>query len=135
MEKLKYITTVDELRKYIGKVVLLYYTTDRKIDGKIQYAWAKKLTRVEKSKYRNENDNSIIHLDVFGTDEVVFEDINLQNRPVEKQHVPRFEHHNEKHSNAQRYIRELTITEKLMYRILVKKEERKRKEYNKYEEQ
>lgn len=127
MENFKYITTLEELQKYIGKVVYMYYTIDGTKNGKIQYAWAKKITDIKLSPFHTnlENNETIRKLEIYGTDCVVFEDCFPLNRIPSKRHIPRFDYKEDIMSNAQQYIRELTITEKLFYRMLVKKEERK----------
>ena len=109
----------------------MYYTLDGTENGVKGYAWAKKLTRID-ARWKKPTDNTIQNLDIFGTDTVVFDDHYIKNRDVVKQHVPRLDSTKEEHCNAQRYIRELTITEKLIYRIIMMKEKRRQKQYDKY---
>ena len=119
---MKYFNTIDELEKNIGKYVFFYYTKNGKIDGDIIYGWAKKITKIHEEKVKGfENKlHPIRSQDIYGTDTVVFVD---NQKYIKHTPTPHYEGREETHSNAQQFARELTIIEKLLYRIYLKRQE------------
>ena len=117
---MKYFNTIEELEKNIGKYVFFYYTKDGKIDGDIIYGWAKKITKTQEEKNFKDTIHPLRHQHIYGTDTVVF--VNNQ-RFIQHAPIPHYEGRKETHSNAQQFARELTITEKLLCRIFLKKQE------------
>lgn len=119
---MKYFNTIEEIEKNIGKYVFFYYTKDGKIDGDIIYGWAKKITKIviESSLILKDLRHPIKYHNIYGTDKVVF--VNNQ-KFIQHVPTPHYEGRKETHSNAQQFARELTITEKLLCRIFLKKQE------------
>jgi len=119
---MKYFNTIDELEKNIGKYVFFYYTKNGKIDGDIIYGWAKKITKIHEEKVKGFENKlyPIRYQHIYGTDVVVFVD---NQKYVRNVHTPHYGGRKETHSDAQQFARELTITEKLLCRIFLKKQE------------
>ena len=101
---MKYINTIEEIEKYIGKPLYFYYNNR---EGETVFAWAMSLESVDQTS------NNIKHSYLRGKNIVVFEDkqTNL--------HVPRFLTAAST-SSAQEYARELTVGEQIIYRLLTK---------------
>lgn len=118
---MKYYNSIEELENCVGEFIYFYYTDNGEKNGNIIYAWAKKITKIvrEKNRFKNVN-NSIRWHNVFGTDTMVFEN---NQKFVHHTHVPKYEGKIETSSNAQQFARELTIIEKLLYRIYLKRQE------------
>ena len=116
---MKYIDTVEELEKYIGKIVLFYYTDTHKKDGKIKCAWAKKITRIRKPLQleRRYLRTPIDGTYVYGINTVFFVSSLTQHGTP----YPHLSSKYEKFSNAQEFARELTAEELIMYRMAVMK--------------
>lgn len=118
---MKYYNSIEELENCVGEFVYFYYTDNGEKNGNILYAWAKKITKI----VREENGlkdakNPIIYHNVFGTDTMVFQD---NQKFVRHAHTPHYKGRKEEYSNAQQFARELTIIEKLLYRIYLKRQE------------
>lgn len=96
-----------------------------KIDGDIIYGWAKKITKIIKEKNSKDKLHPLNYHNIYGTDKVVF--VDNQKYIQHNTQTPRYEGRREAHSNAQQFARELTITEKLLCRIFLKKQEAKEK--------
>ena len=125
---MKYINTVEELKKYVGKIVLFYYTDTHKKDGTIRCAWAKKITKI-KGPLRLERRYSRTPIDgvfVYGTNTILFKSEYKNTCPILTSTM-------EKYSNAQEFARELDVYESIIYRMLVKREEAIKKGLIKYE--
>ena len=101
---MKYIKTIKELQKYIGKPLYLYYNNR---EGEIVFAWAMTLESVDQTS------NNIQYSNLCGKNIVVFEDKQTN------KHVPRFLTAAST-SNAQEYVRELTVGEQIIYRLITK---------------
>jgi hypothetical protein len=117
---MKYFNTLKDIEKNIGKYVFFYYTEDGKIDGDIIYGWAKKITKIQEEKNFIDKLHPLRHHSIYGTDRVVFVD---NQKFIQHTLTPHYEGREERHSNAQQFARELTITEKLLCRIFLKKQE------------
>lgn len=117
---MKYFNTLKDIEKNIGKYVFFYYTKDGNIDGDIIYGWAKKITKIQEEKNFIDKLHPLRHQHIYGTDTVVF--VNNQ-KFIQHTPTPHYEGREETHSNAQQFARELTITEKLLCRIFLKKQE------------
>lgn len=117
---MKYFNTISEIEKNIGKYVFFYYTEDGKIDGNIIYGWAKKITKIQEEKNFIDKLHPLRHQHIYGTDTVVFVD---NQKFIQHTPTPHYKGREETPSNAQQFARELTITEKLLCRILLKKQE------------
>lgn len=118
---MKYYNSIEEVENCIGKFVYFYYTDNGGKNGNVIFAWAMKITKIvrDKSLFR-----CVIHPikchGIFGTDLMVFED----NRKIAPRTlVPKYEGKKEEWSTAQQFARELTIIEKLLYRIYLKRQE------------
>lgn len=116
---MKYYNSIEELENSIGKFVYFYYTTNGEKDGNIIYGWAKKITKIGKSNYIDEK-YPIRYCSICGTDTIVFQDNQKYVRHV---CTPHYKGRREEHSNAQQFARELTIIEKLLCRIILKRQE------------
>ena len=118
---MKYYNSIEELENCVGKFIYFYYTDNGEKNGNILYAWAKKITKIvrEKNGFKDVK-NPIKYHNVFGTDTMVFED---NQKFVQHTPVPKYEGKIERSSNAQEFARELTIIEKLLYRIYLKRQE------------
>lgn len=116
---MKYIDTVEELEKYIGKIVYFYNTDTHKKDGKIKCAWAKKITKIKKplQPERRYSRTPIDGTYVYGINTVFF----VSSLTHHKTPYPQLHHRNEKFSNAQEFARELTAEELVMYRMAIMK--------------
>lgn len=101
---MKYIKTIEEIQKYIGKPLYFYYNNRK---GEIEFAWVMTLESIQQTS------NNLECSKLFGKNIVVFEDKQTNNR------VPRF-FTAASTSNAQEYARELTIGEQIIYRLLTK---------------
>jgi hypothetical protein len=114
---MKYINTVEELEKYIGKIVLFYYTDTHKKDGKVKAAWAKKITKIRKQPQpeRRYSRTPIDGTYVYGINTVFF----VSSLTHHETPYPHLSSKYEKFSNAQEFARELTATELIMYRMAV----------------
>ena len=121
---MKYIDTVEELEKYIGKIVLFYYTDTRKKDGKIIAAWAKKITRIKK---RQQPERRYLRTPLDGTYVYGINTVSFTSQGNNLNTYPMLTSAMEKFSNAQEFARELTATELIMYRRAVMKNKYKRK--------
>jgi len=101
---MKCIKTIKEIQKYIGKP-LYFYCNNR--EGEIVLAWAMTLESAQPTS------NNLEYFNLHGKNVVVFEDKRTNG------HVPRFLTA-ASISNAQKYARELTIGEQIIYRLLTK---------------
>lgn len=117
---MKYYNSIEELENSIGKFVYLYYTDNGERDGEVVYGWATKITRIEKETDFKDPHYQIRYHHIYGTDEIVFED---NQRCIKQENTPHYKGRKEEHSNGQQFARELTITEKLLYRIFLKRQE------------
>ena len=117
---MKYYNSIEELENRIGKFVYLYYTYNGEMDGEVVYGWAKKITKIVRNKNFSDKKHQVKYHHIYGTDTIVFQDNQKYGSRV---HTPHYEGRKEKHSNAQQFARELTITEKLLYRIYLKRQE------------
>lgn len=118
---MKYFNAIEEIEKNIGKYVFFYYTKKWKNRwGYNIWMGKKKITKIQEEKNFIDKLYPIRSQHIYGTDTVVFVD-NQKFMP----HIPtpRYGGRKEKHSNAQQFARELTITEKLLCRIFLKKQE------------
>lgn len=117
---MKYYNSIEELENCIGKFVYLYYTNNGEKDGEIVYGWAKKITQIIRDKNFSDKKRQVKYHNVYGTDTIVFQDNQKYVRHVP---TPYYKGRGEKHSNAQQFARELTIIEKLICRIYLKRQE------------
>lgn len=117
---MKYYNSIEELENSIGKFVYLYYTNNGEKDGEVIYAWAKKITKIVRDNDSKNKRHQLKYHHIYGTDTIVFQD---NQKYAQHVHTPQYEGRKEKHSNAQQFARELTITEKLICRIIIKKQE------------
>ena len=117
---MKYYDSIEELEDCIGKFVYFYYTDNGEKNGNIIYGWAKKITEIVRENCFKDVRHQIRYHNIYGTDTMVFE--NNQNF-VKRTLVPNYKGKIETSSNAQQFARELTITEKLLYRIYLKRQE------------
>lgn len=117
---MKYYNSIEELENCIGKFIYFYYTDNGEKNGNILYAWAKKITKIirDESGFKDVK-HPIRYHNIYGTDTMVFEN----KQTLVPTPVPKYQGKLEKNSNAQQFARELTITEKLLYRICIKKQE------------
>lgn len=102
----KQITTVGELKKYIGKPLLFYYNNPR---HKPQYAWIKQLIEIP---YHNYDDD-------MGIKKISTQGRNSMQYILNGQINIDFKHNDiftTSHSNAQDYIRTLTKEEFNLYK-------------------
>ena len=117
---MKYYNSIEELENCIGKFVYFYYTDNGEMDGEVVYGWAKKITQiVRETSFKDVRHPIRCHI-IYGTDTIVFQD---NQKFIEHTPVPKYEGKIEKPSNAQEFARELTIIEKLLYRIYLKRQE------------
>jgi hypothetical protein len=114
---MKYYNSIEELKNCIGKFVYFYYTNNGEKDGEVIYAWAKKITKITEEKCYQDKKHPIKCHHIYGTDTIVFQD----NQKYVS--TPHYKGREEKHSNAQQFARELTMREKLLYRIILKRQE------------
>lgn len=117
---MKYYNSIEELENCIGKFVYLYRTDNGERDGKVIYAWAKKITEIDREKNFSDKKHQVKYHHIYGTDTIVFQD---NQKYVQRVHTPHYKGRKEEHSNAQQFARELTIIEKLLYRIYLKRQE------------
>lgn len=117
---MKYYNSIEELENCIGKFVYLYRTDNGERDGKVIYAWAKKVTQIVREKNFSDKKHQVKYHHIYGTDTIVFQD---NQKYVQRVHTPHYKGRKEEHSNAQQFARELTIIEKLLYRIYLKRQE------------
>lgn len=117
---MKYYNSIEELENCIGKFVYLYYTNNGERDGEVIYAWAKKITKIVKDENFRDKKHKVKYHHIYGTDTLVFQDNQKYVRHVP---TPYYKGRKEVHSNAQQFARELTIIEKLLYRIYLKRQE------------
>ena len=117
---MKYYDSIEELENCIGKFVYFYYTDNGEKNGNIIYAWAKKITKIVRENGFKDVRHTIRYHNIYGTDTMVFEN---NQRFVQRTPVPKYQGKIEKSSNAQQFARELTIIEKLLYRIYLKRQE------------
>lgn len=117
---MKYYNSIEELENCIGKFVYLYYTNNGEKDGEIVYGWAKKITQIIRDKNFSDKKHQVKYQNVYGTDTIVFQDNQKYVRHVP---TPYYKGRKEEHSNAQQFARELTIIEKLICRIYLKRQE------------
>lgn len=117
---MKYYNSIEELENCIGEFIYFYYTDNGEKNGNILYAWAKKITKIvrDKSGFKDVK-HPIKYHNIYGTDTMVFEN----NQMFIPTPVPKYQGKLEKSSNAQEFARELTIIEKLLYRIYLKRQE------------
>lgn len=101
----KQITTVGELKKYIGKPLLFYYNNTR---HKPQYAWIKQLTEIPI--YSCANDG-IAKIPTYGHNSMQYIRNGQINMEFKKNDIIKTSH-----SNAQDYIRTLTKEEFNIYK-------------------
>lgn len=129
-ENLKFITSIKELRnKYKGKVVMLYYgdyyyyhnkqLNHETLEGAL-CAWAIKITRIPYA-----NSDSVEGARIFGKDCVFFKNVSNPQKELAVDSM------REQESNAQDFVRELTIFEKIIYRQIIKKYQAKHKKCKK----
>ena len=117
---MKYYNSIKELENCIGKFVYFYYTDNGERDGKVIYGWAKKITKIVRDKNFSDKKHPVRYHYIYGTDTMTFQDNQKYVRHV---HVPHYKGRREEQSNAQQFARELTIIEKLLYRIYLKRQE------------
>lgn len=117
---MKYYDSIEELENCIGKFVYFYYTDNGEKDGEVIYAWAKKITEIVRETGFKDVQHPIRYHNIYGTDTMVFEN---NQKFLQRTPVPKYQGKIEKSSNAQQFARELTITEKLLYRIYLKRQE------------
>jgi hypothetical protein len=117
---MKYYNSIEELENCIGKFVYLYRTDNGERDGKVIYAWAKKITEIVREKNFSDKKHQVKYHHIYGTDTIVFQD---NQKYVQRVHTPHYKGRKEEHSNAQQFARELTILEKLLCRIYLKRQE------------
>ena len=117
---MKYYDSIEELENCIGKFVYLYRTDNEEKDGEVIYAWAKKITKIVREKNFSDKKHQIRYHHIYGTDTIVFQDNQKYVRHVP---TPHYKGRIEKHSNAQQFARELTVLEKLLCRIYLKRQE------------
>ena len=117
---MKYYDSIEELENCIGKFVYFYYTDNGEKNGKIIYGWAKKITEIVRENSFKDVRHPIRYHNIYGTDTMVFQD---RQKYVRNVHPPHYKGRKEGHSNAQQFARELTITEKLLYSIYLKRQE------------
>jgi hypothetical protein len=117
---MKYYNSIEELENCIGKFVYLYRTDNGERDGKVIYAWAKKITEIVREKNFRDKKHQVKYHHIYGTDTIVFQD---NQKYVQRVHTPHYKGRKEEHSNAQQFARELTILEKLLCRIYLKRQE------------
>ena len=86
----------------------------------VLHGWAKKITKTQEEKNFKDTIHPLRHQHIYGTDKVVF--VNNQ-RFIQHAPIPHYEGRRETHSNAQQFARELTILEKLLCRIYLKRQE------------
>ena len=117
---MKYYNSIEELENCIGKFVYLYYTNNGEKDGEVIYAWAKKITKIVRDENFRDKEHKVKYHHIYGTDTLV-----CQNNPKYGRRIltPDYRGRRENHSNAQQFARELTIIEKLLYRIYLKRQE------------
>lgn len=118
---MKYYNSIEELENCVGEFIYFYYTDNGEKNGNILYAWAKKITKIIKNKNFRDKEHQIKYHRIYGTDVIVFQ--NNQKYAQQHVHVPHYKGRRETHSNAQQFARELTIIEKLLYRIYLKRQE------------
>jgi hypothetical protein len=117
---MKYYNSIEELENCIGKFVYLYRTDNGERDGKVIYAWAKKITEIVREKNFRDKKHQVKYHHIYGTDTIVFQD---NQKYVRRVSTPHYKGRMEEHSNAQQFARELTILEKLLCRIYLKRQE------------
>ena len=117
---MKYYNSIEELENCIGKFVYLYRTDNGERDGKVIYAWAKKITEIVREKNFSDKKHQVKYHHIYGTDTIVFQD---NQKYVQRVHVPHYKGRKEEHSNAQQFARDLTILERLLCRICLKRQE------------
>ena len=117
---MKYYDSIEELENCIGKFVYLYRTDNGEKDGEVIYAWAKKITKIVREKNFSDKKHQVKYHHIYGTDTIVFQD---NQKYVQRVHTPHYKGRKEEHSNAQQFARELTILEKLLCRIYLKRQE------------
>lgn len=117
---MKYYNSIEELENCIGKFVYLYRTDNGERDGKVIYAWAKKITKIIRNEAFRDKRHQVRYHSIYGTDTIVFQD---NQKYVRRVSTPYYKGRMEEHSNAQQFARELTIIEKLLYRIYLKRQE------------
>lgn len=117
---MKYYDSIEELENCIGKFVYFYYTDNGEKNGNIIYGWAKKITEIVRENGFKDLRHPIRYHNIYGTDTMVFEN---NQKFLQRTPVPKYQGKIEKSSNAQQFARELTITEKLLYRIYLKRQE------------
>lgn len=122
---MKYYNSIEELENCIGKFVYFYYTNNGEKDGKVIYAWAKKITKVVKDKNFSDKEHPVKFIHIYGTDTLVFQD---NQKHTQYTRIPHYKGRSEERSNAQEFARELTIIEKLLYRLYLKRQEAIEKE-------
>ena len=117
---MKYYNSIEELENCIGKFVYLYYTHNGERDGEVIYGWAKKITGIVRSKNFSDKKYPIRYHHVYGTDTIVFQD---NQKYVLHVPTPYYKGRSEERSNAQQFARDLTILERLLCRIYLKRQE------------
>ena len=117
---MKYYNSIEELENCIGKFVYFYYTDNGEKDGEVIYGWAKKITKIVREKNFRDKKYPVRYHYIYGTDTIVFQD---NQKYVQRVHTPHYKGRKEEHSNAQQFARELTILEKLLCRIYLKRQE------------
>lgn len=80
----------------------------------------KKITKIVREKNFRDKKYPVRYHYIYGTDTMTFQDNQKYVRHV---HVPHYKGRREEQSNAQQFARELTIIEKLLYRIYLKRQE------------
>lgn len=117
---MKYYNSIEELENCIGKFVYLYYTDNGERDGEVIYAWAKKVTKIVKDETFKDKEHPVRYNHIYGTDTIVFQD---NQKYVQHVYTPHYKGRKEEHSNAQQFARDLTILERLISRIYLKRQE------------
>lgn len=118
---MKYYNSIEELENCIGKFVYLYYTNNGEKDGEVVYAWAKKITEIVRDENFRDKEHPVRYHHIYGTDTIVFQD--NQKYVKHASYTPHYKGRKEEHSNAQQFARDLTILERLLCRIYLKRQE------------
>lgn len=118
---MKYYNSIKELENCVGEFIYFYYTDNGEKNGNILYAWAKKITKVyrEKNGFKDVK-HPIRYHHIYGTNTIVFQD---NQKYVRNVHTPHYKGRKEEHSNAQQFARDLTILERLLCRMYLKRQE------------
>ena len=117
---MKYYNSIEDLENCIGKFVYFYYTDNGEKNGNIIYGWAKKITEIVKDEDFRDKKYPVRYHHIYGTDTIVFEDNQKYGR---HEQTPHYKGRMEEDSNAQQFARDLTILERLLCSIFLKRQE------------